>query len=666
MTRRLSALLLFLLLAGLLAPASQVRAETTSYYGLSFDGTNYVQATWSSSLNSINTTKSFTVIEIFKPLKWSGSVGRAHWLFATSNILSIKTGSAPDLVIGYMGVSGTYEYLVTSLSMKHLGEYMFVAYSYSNSTGELRGYVDGQLVSTKTTSDPPNTSGATYLRIAYADASGYSATGNVALVLIYNRALSDSEIQQIYNDPLHPPTSGLVLFYAPDSVDTANNVWKDLSGNGNDGSIVGATYVPLRPVSESEPSAGSPYELDFNGQSSYVYLNNETFAPRPTLIVFFKANNLSNNPKLFRSNPWRIILGIINNKPWLELWNSTGGRISSFGVNYQLKLQTNYMVAFAYGYDNIIRAYINGKFVQSYDPASHGYSTADVGSFISAYIGAYSPTTSMFFNGSIYMLLLYSRPLSDAEIAQIYEDPTNPPLDGLVLWYSPYTYDPASGKWLNRAPIFPTIPLVEELDGVNYGAEAVRVSIPNLTAVNIENNSIIPTVDLITNITYNGTTVSIIPTFPTLPYGTIVQMNVSAPGYYPISFPVYTTTSTITAYLRPIPPEETPLGNATLPGIVVPTNLSMIKNQLQLKFTQNLKDFFSTRLGVAMALMLVLAIAVMSLLSHRNTFVTISAVGIAVIYLSYYANAPWGVMWTPMLMWVGFGLWKMVGKGEDV
>ena len=69
--------------------------------------------------------------------------------------------------------------------------------------------------------------------------------GEIAYVLIYNRALSDDEIAQIYNDPDHPPKSGLILWLHDTSIDTENNVWRDLSGNGNDATIYGATAVDV-------------------------------------------------------------------------------------------------------------------------------------------------------------------------------------------------------------------------------------------------------------------------------------------------------------------------------------------------------------------------------------------------------------------------------------
>jgi len=69
--------------------------------------------------------------------------------------------------------------------------------------------------------------------------------GEIAYVLIYNRALSDDEIAQIYNDPDHPPKSGLVLWLYDTSIDVENNVWRDLSGKGNNAPIYGATAVDV-------------------------------------------------------------------------------------------------------------------------------------------------------------------------------------------------------------------------------------------------------------------------------------------------------------------------------------------------------------------------------------------------------------------------------------
>lgn len=117
-----------------------------------------------------------------------------------------------------------------------VGRYYVVAGSYDGSQGKL--YMNGQLVSS-TTEDMSFLGNLDVLRVSWR-ADKY-LDGKVLFVMLYNRALSDEEIQQIYENPNNPPRTGLILWYAPDSVDVVSGVWKDKSGLGNDGKIMGAT-----------------------------------------------------------------------------------------------------------------------------------------------------------------------------------------------------------------------------------------------------------------------------------------------------------------------------------------------------------------------------------------------------------------------------------------
>ncbi len=69
--------------------------------------------------------------------------------------------------------------------------------------------------------------------------------GYIAAVYIYTRLLSDSEVKQIYDNPMNPPKDGLVIWLAPDSIDCNRNIWYDKSGNNNNGKIHNATCVEL-------------------------------------------------------------------------------------------------------------------------------------------------------------------------------------------------------------------------------------------------------------------------------------------------------------------------------------------------------------------------------------------------------------------------------------
>jgi hypothetical protein len=73
----------------------------------------------------------------------------------------------------------------------------------------------------------------------------------IAHVLIYSRALSDSEVQWNYNCPDNPIRNGLVLWlqadpaYVKDIDGDGILEWLDLSGYGNHGKIYGAQLVQL-------------------------------------------------------------------------------------------------------------------------------------------------------------------------------------------------------------------------------------------------------------------------------------------------------------------------------------------------------------------------------------------------------------------------------------
>jgi len=75
--------------------------------------------------------------------------------------------------------------------------------------------------------------------------------GYISHVLIYSRALSDSEIWQNYNCPENPVRDGLVLWlhadpaYVKDIDNDGVLEWIDLSGYNNHGKIYGATLVQL-------------------------------------------------------------------------------------------------------------------------------------------------------------------------------------------------------------------------------------------------------------------------------------------------------------------------------------------------------------------------------------------------------------------------------------
>jgi hypothetical protein len=75
--------------------------------------------------------------------------------------------------------------------------------------------------------------------------AGASYPHMTSQILIYSRALSDSEIRYNYQNPDNPITNGLVLWLQADPKYIQGNKWIDLSGYGNNGTIYGARLVQL-------------------------------------------------------------------------------------------------------------------------------------------------------------------------------------------------------------------------------------------------------------------------------------------------------------------------------------------------------------------------------------------------------------------------------------
>jgi len=362
-------------------------------------------------------------------------------------------------------------------------------------------------------------------------------------VLEYNRSLTEQDVAAIYNDPLNPPTTGLVLEYLPSGVDPANNVWKDLSGNGNDGTISGATYVALRPISEA--LSGSAYELDFNGVNSYAESPKLALANNSEVTICMIAHSKDTRNRValeFGAFNSHGTYWMINNDTW-GITGAESGVQKTLYIHVIRKSEVQMLCA-VYTTTATI-AYVDGQKVGTLD---RGFSVNWSPEALE--IGTYRSLSSWAWNGTAYFTLLYSRALNSSEIAQIYEHPLNPPTSGLVLFYSPYSYDPSSGKWLNIAPIFPTIPLSEELDATNHNATPVRISIPNLTVYDAQTKSKIPPEDLNVSMLLNNSTIGLVPSLLTLPANGATTLNISATNHLPKLLTISLPVNSIGVYLQ--------------------------------------------------------------------------------------------------------------------
>ncbi len=269
---------------------------------------------------------------------------------------------------------------------------------------------------------------------------GYFSPGNLVDgtiddVRIYNRSLSATEVKQLYKTGAvnvgHSNaliSDGLVGYWTFDggSIDWRTNTVRDVSGNGNTGSLA------LMSTTTSPVGGKIGQAMDFNGSTNYINMGNVL---HPTGAFTYSAwINMSDlNP--VGGTP--SIMGKYND-PIRETWfgiNSSGGTPLSLYVygpdsdnNYlgrtysgSLSLNKWYHVVGVYdgGTTNgSIKLYLNGVRV---DDGTDSRGTFDTIPSTSApfQIGATDPPDYLF-AGKIDDVRVYNRALSATEVKQLY------------------------------------------------------------------------------------------------------------------------------------------------------------------------------------------------------------------------------------------------------
>lgn len=284
---------------------------------------------------------------------------------------------------------------------------------------------------------------------------------------VYNRYVDDTELQTIYENPNDPPRAGLVLWLAPDSVDDVNGKWLDKSGLGNDGTIYGAQ---LKEVRTFESMVQTSKVMSFDGVDDYVEISGDKnelmVTDKFTLVASFRVNALDRWNYIVSKraggggNPGYGLLVSEVNTIYGVIDDGSGAKITESST----VVSTGQIYDVAYVRDgDTQKIYVKGVLEETTN-----HIVGDISNTEPFLIGVRGGMVN-YYNGLIRFIMLYNRPLTDIEIQQIYNDPNNPPLDGLVLWLDGTSIDETNGKWLNKAPALKS-GYIEPLDGVIYGA----------------------------------------------------------------------------------------------------------------------------------------------------------------------------------------------------
>jgi len=345
-------------------------------------------------------------------------------------------GASPRVAIGLFQNGGLRNWAVDSNSVGDTGggpnvfdgSWHHIVLVVDYSVGFL-SYVDGVLVNTKVVSFTGNFNFNVAPTIGEVGDQAYYK-GFVDDVRIYSRALSSSEIWQLYQmggskiakSPVNSLTTGLVGYWTFDGADVDATKVYDKSGQNNHGTRTGGVAMSIGKIGQ----AGK-----FDGADDYVDVGNagSTLTDNFTLSAWIKGS--ANNVRILSRRPsgtqWDWYVD--NNRVQFYTGTSYGG--AKIVTDNQWHLAT---------------IVINGANSSFYvDGAKDGSNfsptlTAQAGNTL---IGAFASGSSPW-NGSLDDVRIYSRALSASEIWQLYQmggskiakSPVNSLTTGLVGYWT--------------------------------------------------------------------------------------------------------------------------------------------------------------------------------------------------------------------------------------
>jgi hypothetical protein len=180
---------------------------------------------------------------INNPSSWAGIVTISPY---TSENWWMVTGPSPNcsVDIGAAFTGGKRDIYLPPTACGEVHQY-----ALRLSGNELSAFMDGKLYQTVTGEGEYHTFYTVLPLTIGARPHPPNLFSNVAVwqVLVYNRALSDAEIAQLYSNPTNPIRDGLVLWLQADPAYIHGNTWVDLSGHGNNATLYNTQLIQLAP-----------------------------------------------------------------------------------------------------------------------------------------------------------------------------------------------------------------------------------------------------------------------------------------------------------------------------------------------------------------------------------------------------------------------------------
>lgn len=299
----------------------------------------------------------------------------------------------------------------------------------SGGTGELRGYINGTLVTTNNTSwgvSDNNTDLTVGVADRVQDGSGLSAfyQGSIDELRLYNRELQSFEISELYASPTRAAnvgpndvSDGLVSRWSMDTTDVSSGTIVDSEGDNN-GSIQGG-------VETGHVGVGYGESFRFNGSDGQIQvIDNPSISGLSsiTLSIWLNTDSIGSDQTYWTKGSDS---SNSNLEEWFMRLEAAGNLLSEFSDgNNRFRITTDQILSTGEWYHivflldgNEVRKYINGQLLGSVDMSSS--INDDSGPML---IGAQtdSGSSTQHFNGFLDDARIYNRALNNYEIWQLY------------------------------------------------------------------------------------------------------------------------------------------------------------------------------------------------------------------------------------------------------
>lgn len=387
-----------------------------------------------------NGTSDYILVPASSSIQPSNSLSVSVWFFAESNsnqwqpLISkhlssnfpydsylLGTGTPSPVNNKWYGVISDGSTISRNAISKNstYNSWVLLTFTYDGST--IKTYTNGKLDTSNSFSSNIGYSSAG-LYIGHNGTSGQYFKGSIDEITIYNRALTSTEVANMFptnQTSSAVSTNGLMAWYK------FNGNVGDSSGNANHGTNSGATLT-----SDRFGNMNGAYL--FNGTSNYITaVASNSLQPSQNISygAWFKSET--------NSNQWTPIIekrfDLVNN-PWSSyaIYTSTSNTPSPYTNKYfngfsngvvntntncvstSSANNSNWTFLFSTYDGSNIKLYVNGTLESTVPMTGNiGYSTLPL------YIGNNS-VSGQFFKGKIDEILVYNRTLSDAEIGNLY------------------------------------------------------------------------------------------------------------------------------------------------------------------------------------------------------------------------------------------------------